>query len=210
MPEEKFPADVTRRTVLATAAAAAIVPVSAIRSAAQTPAAPQRIFTPEQKRTLEAFLDRLCPKDELGPGAVEIGAQDYIEVQLGDYLAPEKESFLQGLAAVDAYARSSKGSGLADLSAEQKDQVLTDIDTGKAPPATRAFFNRARRLMLEGMFGDPHYGGNKNFAGWDLIKYPGPRLATTPEQQKMGVEIAPYHRSAWGAATPSKSDSHSH
>src|SRR5579884_3373869 len=209
MPEETLEGRITRRAVLtgaATAAAAAgFVPVTAIRSAAQTAPAPQRIFTPEQKRTLEAFLGRLCPKDELGPGAVEIGAQDYIEVQLGDYLAPEKDTFLRGLAAVDAYARSSQGSGLAELSPDQQDEVLNDIDNGRAPQDTRVFFNRARRLMLEGMFGDPHYGGNKNFAGWDLIKYPGPRLATTPEQQKMGVEIPPFHRSAWGA-----NDGHSH
>jgi gluconate 2-dehydrogenase gamma chain len=190
--------DISRRTVIATAATAAFVPVSAIRSAAQTAPAPQRIFSPEQKRTLEAFLDRLCPKDELGPGAVEIGAQDYIEVQLGDYLAAEKSLFLEGLAAVDAYARSSQGGALADLSPEKRDEVLTDIDTGKAPQNTRAFFNRARRLMLEGMFGDPHYGGNKNFAGWDLIRYPGPRLATSPDMQKMGATIEPYRRSAWG------------
>ncbi|HEY6346406.1 MAG TPA: gluconate 2-dehydrogenase subunit 3 family protein [Bryobacteraceae bacterium] len=197
MPDEKPAGDLTRRTVIVTAAAAAFVPLSAIRSAAQTPA-PQRVFSAEQKRTLEAFLDRLCPKDELGPGAVEIGAQDYIEVQLGDYLAPEKQTFLDGLAAVDAYARQSHGSPLADLSPEKRDQVLTDIDSGKAPQNARGFFNRARRLMLEGMFGDPHYGGNKNFAGWDLIGYPGPRLATGPEMQKMGAPIAPYHRSAWG------------
>jgi gluconate 2-dehydrogenase gamma chain len=203
MPDDNPSSNVTRRTVIATAATAAFVPLSAIRSAAQT-AAPQRVFSAEQKRTLEAFLDRLCPKDELGPGAVEIGAQDYIEVQMGDYLAPEKQLFLDGLAAVDAYARSSQGSSLADLSGEKRDQVLTDIDSGKAPQNTRTFFNRARRLMLEGMFGDPHYGGNKNFAGWDLIRYPGPRLATTPDMQKMGVAIEPYHRSAWG------NDSHNH
>jgi gluconate 2-dehydrogenase gamma chain len=197
MPDENPAGDLTRRTVIAGAAAAALVPLSAIRSAAQTPA-PQRVFSAEQKRTLEAFLDRLCPKDELGPGAVEIGAQDYIEAQLSDYLAPEKQTFLDGLAAVDAYARQSHGSPLADLSPEQRDQVLTDIDSGKAPQNTRTFFNRARRLMLEGMFGDPHYGGNKNFAGWDLIGYPGPRLATSAEMQKMGAPIAPYHRSAWG------------
>jgi gluconate 2-dehydrogenase gamma chain len=197
MPDENPAGDLTRRTVIAGAAAAAFVPLSAIRSAAQIPA-PQRVFSAGQKRTLEAFLDRLCPRDELGPGAVEIGAQDYIEAQLSDYLAPEKQTFLDGLAAVDAYARQSQGSPLADLSPEQRDEVLTDIDSGKAPQNTRTFFNRARRLMLEGMFGDPHYGGNKNFAGWDLIGYPGPRLATGPEMQKMGAPIAPYHRSAWG------------
>jgi gluconate 2-dehydrogenase gamma chain len=188
----------TRRTVIATAATAAFVPVLAIRSAAQTAPAPVRIFTPEQKRTLEAFLDRLCPRDELGPGAVEIGAQDYIEVQLSGYLSPEKHAFIDGLAAVDAYARQSQGSSLADLPPEKRDQVLTEIDSGKAQLNAQAFFNRARRLMLEGMFGDPHYGGNKNFAGWDLIKYPGPRLASTAEMQKMNSAITPYHRSAWG------------
>jgi gluconate 2-dehydrogenase gamma chain len=197
MPDQNPAGDLTRRTVIATAAAAAFVPISAIRSAAQTPA-PQRVFSAAQKRTLEAFLDRLCPKDELGPGAVEIGAQDYIEAQLSDYLAAEKQTFLDGLAAVDAYARESQGNPLADLTPEKRDQILTDIDSGKAPQNTRTFFNRARRLMLEGMFGDPHYGGNKNFAGWDLIGYPGPRLATSPEMQKMGAPIAPYHRSAWG------------
>jgi len=191
--------EITRRAVIGAAATAAFVPVSAIRSAAQTTAPQRRIFTQEQRRTLEAFLDRLCPADELGPGAVEMGAQNYIEIQLGDYLAPEKQTFLDGLAALDAYARESQDRGFADLPAEKRDQVLTDIDSGKAPPNTGAFFLRARRLMLEGMFGDPHYGGNKNFAGWDLIKYPGPRPATSPEMQKMGVPIAPYRRSAWGA-----------
>jgi gluconate 2-dehydrogenase gamma chain len=76
------------------------------------------------------------------------------------------------------------------------------MDGGNAEgfPNARAFFNRARRLTMEGMFGDPYYGGNKNFAGWDLIRYPGPRLATSADDQKMGVEIKPYHHSAYGSS----------
>jgi gluconate 2-dehydrogenase gamma chain len=197
--DEKYPGNITRRTVIATAATAAFVPVTAIRSAAQSIAPAARTFSPDQRRTLEAFIDRICPKDELGPGAVEIGAADYMEVQLGDYLKGEKQTFLDGLAAVDAYARANYGGPFADLSAENRDAVLTDIDSGKANDL-RAFFTRARRLTLEGMFGDPHYGGNRNFAGWDLIKYPGPRLATTADMQKMNAPVEPYHRSAWGAA----------
>jgi gluconate 2-dehydrogenase gamma chain len=189
--------DITRRAVIATAATAAFVPVSAIRSAAQSAPPKERTFSPEQRRTLEAFIDRICPKDELGPGAVEIGAADYMEIQLGDYLKGEKQTFLDGLAAVDEYARATFSGPFADLSAEKRDAVLTDIDGGKANNL-RAFFNRARRLTLEGMFGDPHYGGNKNFAGWDLIKYPGPRPATTADMQKMNAPAEPYHRSAWG------------
>lgn len=192
MPEEKPRSGVSRRTVIASAA---FVPVAALTSAAQSV---KSVFTPEQRRTLEAFLNRLCPKDELGPGAVECGAGEYIDRQLGDYLSAEKATFLEGLATVDAFARSSQGAALADLSPEKQDEVLSAIDTGKASPAARAFFNRARRLMLEGMFGDPYYGGNKNFAGWDLIRYPGPRLAVGPDEQKMNVPIKPYRQSAYG------------
>jgi hypothetical protein len=75
--------------------------------------------------------------------------------------------------------------------------VLTAIDNNQAPNL-RPFFNRARRLMLEGMFGDPYYGGNKNFAGWDLIRYPGPRVAVGPEDQQMTAPPKPYRKSAYG------------
>jgi hypothetical protein len=199
--------DITRRTVIATAATAALVPVTAIRSAAQSTPAKEPTFSPDQRRTLEAFIDRICPKDELGPGAVEIGAADYVEIQLGDYLKGEKQTFLDGLAAVDAYARANYAGPFAGLSPEKRDALLTDIDSGKANDL-RAFFNRARRLTLEGMFGDPHYGGNKKFAGWDLIKYPGPRPATTADMQKMNAPAEPYHRSAWGTDGSLKHDGH--
>ncbi len=194
MPEEKD-AQITRRTVIASAT---LVPVAALTAKAQ---APETALSAPRLHTLEAFVDRLVPKDELGPGAVECGAANYINVQLAGYLAPEKANFLEGLAGVDAFARGKYDAPFADLSPEKRDELLTAMDTGEAPnfPNARAFFNRVRRLTLEGMFGDPHYGGNKNFAGWDLIQYPGPRLATTAEMQKMGVKVEPFHRSAWGA-----------
>jgi len=195
MPEEKPTFELTRRSVLA---GATLVPVAALTAPAQTPA---KALTPEQRKTLEAFVDRLVPKDELGPGAVECGAANYIDVQLAGYLAPEKETLVAGLAAVDSFARSAHGAPLADLSPDQRDAVLTALENGSAAgvPNARVFFNRVRRLTLEGMFGDPYYGGNTNFAGWDLIRYPGPRLAAGPEDQKMSTPAKPYRRSAYGS-----------
>jgi hypothetical protein len=49
------------------------------------------------------------------------------------------------------------------------------------------------------MFSDPYYGGNRNFAGWDLIRYPGPRLAVAPAEQVLGEPIKPLRSSAYGA-----------
>jgi hypothetical protein len=176
---------VTRRTVIASAT---FVPLAALTAAAQAPAT---ALSPAELKTLEAFIDRLVPQDENGPGAVECGAATYIDRALAGALAAEKGTFLEGLAGVDALARSTHSAAFADLAPEVRDELLTRMETGP-------FFGRVRRLTLEGMFSDPYYGGNKNFAGWDLIRYPGPRLAVAPEDQKMSTPPKPYRRSAYG------------
>jgi gluconate 2-dehydrogenase gamma chain len=53
---------------------------------------------------------------------------------------------------------------------------------------------------LEGTFGDPYYGGNRDFIGWELIGYPGLRLAVTAEQQRMDAELEPLQSSAYDHA----------
>jgi gluconate 2-dehydrogenase gamma chain len=189
--------EITRRTVIASAA---FVPAAALTASAQSLSAPETSLSAAQLRTLEMFVDRVIPEDELGPGAAKAGAQNYIDRQLAGYLAPEKAAFLEGLAGMDSYAQRVHGSAFADLPAEKRDEVLTAMDNNRAEgfAQARTFFNRARRLTLEGTFGDPHYGGNKDFIGWDLIRYPGPRPAVGPEHQKMSTPPTPYHKSAWG------------
>src|SRR5712692_1426594 len=191
--------DITRRTLITTAATAAFVPVSALTSAAQIKA-PETALSAAQMKTLEAFIDRLIPKDELGPSGVEAGAQHYIDRQLAGYYASEKQTFIGGLQAMDDFAKRTHGAPMAELSADKRDAVLTAMDNGQAEgwATARAWFNRARRLSIEGMFGDPYYGGNKNFAGWDLIRYPGPRTAVSANEQKMSTPATPYRRSAYG------------
>ncbi len=70
MAEDHDSLNVTRRTIIASAA---FVPLAALTAAAQTPAT---ALSPSELKTLEAFMDRIVPKDELGPGAVECGAAE--------------------------------------------------------------------------------------------------------------------------------------
>jgi Gluconate 2-dehydrogenase subunit 3 len=197
---------ITRRTILA---GATLIPLTAIRRAeAQAPtAALAPAMNLEQRRILDAFIDRLIPKDELGPGAVECGVGDYIDRCLADYLAAEKPLFLDGLASLDVFALRTQGIAFASLTADKQDAVLTAIDSNQEPNL-RGFFNRVRRLTLEGMFGDPAYGGNKNFAGWDLIRYPGAKLAVGPEDQSMKTPPKPFRRELYGAGESHTAENH--
>src|SRR6201999_1788900 len=93
---------ITRRSVMAGAATAAFVPLAAVQCLAQATVAAARSLTPAQRRTTEMLVDRIIPADELGPGALELGAANYIDVQMADYLAPQKDAWVAGLAALDA------------------------------------------------------------------------------------------------------------
>jgi gluconate 2-dehydrogenase gamma chain len=194
-PEEKDPLQISRRTVLASAT---LVPVAALTATAQTPAT---ALSASQRQLLDAFIDCLVPNDELGPGALEMGAAQYIDRALADALSSEKGTFTDGLTATDDFSRKQFDTPFYLLPEEKKDQVLTALESGQVPdfPNARAFFARVRRLTLEGMFGDPYYGGNKNFAGWDLIRYPGPRLAVAAEDQKMSAAPKAVRQSAYGS-----------
>src|SRR5580700_9146371 len=102
-----MPGDISRRSVIASAA---IVPVAALTAAAQAPAPPPAglsALSDAQLRLLAAIVDRMIPKDELGPSASECDVPIYINRVLGDYLAGEKPAFIEGLEATDAFARRS-------------------------------------------------------------------------------------------------------
>ena len=62
-----------------------------------------------------------------------------------------------------------------------------------------AFFSMVKGHTWQGTFGDPYYGGNANFIGWDLIDYPGVRIGVTPADQARleAGELPKLRRSAY-------------
>ena len=179
---------------------------AAVTARAQTPApaAPPlealETLTAAESDILEAIVARLIPTDDNGPGAAEARAAHYIDRALAGPLSASRRAYATGLAAVDAYARSAKGAPFAKLVAQDQDAVLSDMEknvaTGFAPNSS-IFFNLVRTHTTQGMFSDPYYGGNANFVGWDLIGYPGLRMAVTEDDQRMSVQPTPNRRSAY-------------
>jgi gluconate 2-dehydrogenase gamma chain len=171
------------------------------QEAARTPARePLETLTPAEAAVLEAIAARLIPTDETGPGAADARAAHYIDRALGGALAGARESYRSGLASVDAYARTARGGPFAELRPSDQDALLTDMERGVASgfsAGSAAFFNLVLGHVLQGTFCDPHYGGNRNFVGWDLLGYPGVRLAVNAEQQRLDPTLSPTHMSAY-------------
>jgi gluconate 2-dehydrogenase gamma chain len=112
-------------------------------------------------------------------------AQDQISRYGYQSVLTPQEVYRNGLSFVDAYAQSKFKKDFIDLSADQQDQILTDMEEGEASgfngPSATAFFMQLRNDSIEGMFSDPMYGGNQDMVGWKLIGYPGAQRNYTPD-----------------------------
>ncbi len=163
-------------------------------------------LTARETEILSAMIDRLIPSDDLGPGALDAGVVRYIDRALSEAESDAADAYRAGLAALDTYSRYTRGGPFIDLSTVDQDSVLIDVQIGAATGAgvgfvggSGSFFNMVKSHTWQGMFGDPQYGGNVNFVGWDLLDYPGVRLGVTPEEQRLleADQLEPVRRSAY-------------
>ncbi len=140
-------------------------------------------FNDEHAATVAAFAERLMPGAPGKPGATDANVINYIDLALAGAYADQQDFYRRGLAQLDAYCRKAYDQPFVNLSAAQQDDVISALEQGKASefefPTAQAFFNTLRAHTMEGMFADPVYGGNKDFAGWKLVGFPGVQLFYT-------------------------------
>ena len=134
--------------------------------------------------TVAAFAERLMPGAPGKPGASDAGVLNYIDLALAGAYADLQDFYRRGLTSLEAYCRKTNDASFVKLSTAKQDEVIAALEQGKATgftwPTAQAFFNTVRTHTMEGMFADPVYGGNKDFAGWVLVGFPGAQPLFSP------------------------------
>jgi gluconate 2-dehydrogenase gamma chain len=140
-------------------------------------------FNSEDAATVSAIAERLVPGAPGKPGARDADVLNYIDLALSGAYADLQDFYRRGLVCLDAQCRKNYKEPFRHLSAAQQDEVIAMLEQGKASefswPSAVAFFNTVRTHTMEGMFADPIYGGNKDFAGWRLVGFPGAQMEFT-------------------------------
>src|SRR3989442_13305428 len=150
---------------------------------------------------VEALLDHMVPADELTPKGTDIGVNIYIDRALAGGWGKGERLYMQGpwkpgvpsqgyqlpltpadlyragIAAANAFCVKTYGKSFDKITESQREEFLLGLRAGKVafengPPA-RVFFATLYQNVMEGMFADPIYGGNRDKAGWKLIGFPG-------------------------------------
>jgi gluconate 2-dehydrogenase gamma chain len=134
-------------------------------------------FNHDDAATVAAFAERLMPGAPGKPGAHDAGVINYIDLALAGAYADFQDFYRRGLAQLEAYCRKTYHETFVRLEPSRQDELISALEAGKATeftwPTAQEFFNTLRTHTMEGMFADPIYGGNKDFAGWKLVGFPG-------------------------------------
>ena len=174
---------------------------SAQQAAAGAPAAGYAFLNPEEAAFVEALVDHMVPADELTPKGTDLGLAVFIDRALaggwgkGDRLymqGPWKqgttsqgyqlpltpaELYRNGIAASNAHCVKTYGKTFDKIADAQREEFLVALQGGKVTfedgLPSRAFFTTMYQTVMEGMFADPIYGGNRGKAGWKMIGFPG-------------------------------------
>jgi gluconate 2-dehydrogenase gamma chain len=145
-------------------------------------------FNDDDSRTIAAFTERLMPGAPGKPGASDADVLNYIDLALAGPYADDQYFYRCGVAQLDTHCTQTYGKPFHSLTAAQQDETIAALEQGKAPafvwPTAQAFFNTVHKHTLEGLFADPVYGGNKDFAGWRLVGFPGAQPEFTPEDMQ--------------------------
>jgi gluconate 2-dehydrogenase gamma chain len=162
----------------------------------------RRYFTADERRFVDAATARLIPDGDDHSGATAAAVAFFIDRQLVGSYGQAETWYMQGpwqkgapeqgyqlaytpaalyraaIKEINNYCQSTFHRAFADLSAAKQDELLHKLEQGKIdlkeiPSDT--FFAQLWKNTQEGYLSDPMYGGNRNFVGWKLIGFPGPR-----------------------------------
>jgi gluconate 2-dehydrogenase gamma chain len=135
---------------------------------------PWRVLSVEEARTLAAVVDQLIPPDQ-DPGATWAGVVNYIDLQLAGHYRKHRETYRKGIAGVDETSRALAGNKFVDVPDEKQIAVLKALESGHAPGDTwnrlppRQFFTLVLTHTMQGFYGDPRHGGNREGVGWKML-----------------------------------------
>ena len=94
---------------------------------------------------------------------------------------------------MDAHAKRQFGAAFEKLNDVQQDAALSHLESGRITELHHGegFFELLRTHVLEGVFGEPSYGGNRDMIGWKLVGFPGQQWGYPETYINKVVDLSP-------------------
>jgi gluconate 2-dehydrogenase gamma chain len=209
--------ELTRRTFVQTAGAlvvSAALPSLGVAQRSDGRTA-YRFFSAAEASFVETAVERLIPAEPEWPGAGAAGVPNYIDLQLaGPYGAGDRlflggpikpglpgQGYQLGLTPAALYRTSLRAIGeqlprrgldFASAPAQEQDAFLSELEAGRLDLggfSSAIFFETLLANTIEGYFGDPAYGGNRDMVSWRMVGFPGAYAAYLGVYTQHGIRF---------------------
>jgi hypothetical protein len=124
------------------------------QAAAPAKAQPLKFFTEEENRTVIEMSERIIPADDHSPGAKAAQANEYIDLVVSESPDATKQSWREGLAAINKMSNEKFGKPFADASVDQQIDLLKEISKNERSPQTveERFFRTIKYATIDGYY----------------------------------------------------------
>lgn len=135
--------------------------------AAASLAAPKfQTLSESEAQILIALIDAVIPADK-DPGARDAGVIHFIDKQLAGAHKRFAPRYKAELPKLDAACLAATGKSLAGLGLRERTAFLERVDKGEIPGG--AFFQLVIDHTMQGFYGSPKHGGNRDAASWRMM-----------------------------------------
>jgi gluconate 2-dehydrogenase gamma chain len=134
-----------------------------------------RFFTPEEAKCMIAFCEQIIPKDA-SPGATDAGVIYYIDRQLSGVFHYDQETYRNGIKNLQNYSAQKYRKRFEELIFDEQTMLLKMLESNQlsevewAQGKSSVFFNLVRSHTMQGFYGSPIHGGNKDYISFEMLK----------------------------------------
>lgn len=140
-----------------------------------------RVFTEEEAKCLMALSEQIIPADN-DPGATDAGVIHFIDKQTTLRFPDDLKTFCEGVASLQALCKAHYGNRFENLGSNIQIDIMKKMEKNELPgdywqeTGQASFFNRVLDRTMQGFYGSPRHGGNKDYASYRMMKLDYPLL----------------------------------
>jgi gluconate 2-dehydrogenase gamma chain len=127
-----------------------------------------RFFSEDEGDALTALCEQIIPGDQ-DPGAGWARTAYFIDRQMSLRFRPFRDVYRSGLRALDGASRTRFARRFVELTGGEQTALLAEFEKQNTE-----FFNLVVTHTMQGFYGNPRHGGNRDAVSWRMLGVPEP------------------------------------
>lgn len=140
-----------------------------------------RFFSEKEARTIIAFAEQIIPRDQ-DAGATDANIINFIDKQLIGPYTRFQEQYRKGIPAIENSAQKLFSKAFHELESGIQTDFMIKMEKGELPEEfwiesnQKSLFRLILDHTMQGFYGSPRHGGNKNYVSYKMMKLDYPHV----------------------------------